>query len=261
MIRRALRMPKGPRRKAALMLGLLPRGMVSTRPLEHSIRRIVPHGWVEHPGLRITAMDYATGELTIFGEPDAPHVDVATAVTASCSFPPFFHPVKIDGRRFVDGGLRSPSNLDLLADQGFDLVVCLNPLSFPERPGPPPRRWRARMAESLRANARRCVAREAEKLRAGGTDVVIVQPTEEDRAVMGDNMMSRRNRSEVAELAVRTVGEQLARQSDLLTGLPEGEPHKVARPEGPPAEWPAFLPPNPDMHSGDGAERRREAAA
>jgi len=245
MVRRALKLPKGSaQRKGALILGLLPRGFVSTEPLEGAVRRVVPEGWVDHPGLRVTACDYATGALTAFGDPDAPQVDLATAVAASCAFPPFFHPVKIAGRRYIDGGIRSPSNLDLLAGEGLDLVICLNPLSFPERPGPPPRKWRARMGEALRANARRCVAREAEKVRASGTPVVVIEPTEEDRALMGDNMMSRRNRREVAELAARTVAKQIDAPDnwDLLADLPEGEPHKVARPAGQPSEWPVLLP-------------------
>ena len=38
---------------------------------------------------------------------------MADAVAASCAIPGFYHPVEIDGRRYVDGGMRSTSNLDL----------------------------------------------------------------------------------------------------------------------------------------------------
>lgn len=244
LLRSAFKLPKGsPQRRSAMILGSLPRGMVSTAALESSIRRVVPSGW-PHPGLWITACDYATGELSVLGRDERPRAELATAVAASCAFPPFFYPVKIDGRRFIDGGVRSPSNLDVLADEGLDLVICLNPMSFPKRPGPRPRKWRARMGEGLRATARRCVEREAEKVRDAGTDVLVVSPTEEDRAVMGDNLMSRRNRLEVTELARRTVREQLERPGnlELLGGLPEGEPHKVERPDGPPSSWPALVP-------------------
>ena len=37
--------------------------------------------------------------------------------------------MKIGGRRYVDGGVCSVSNLDLVAGRGLDLVICLNPLS------------------------------------------------------------------------------------------------------------------------------------
>ena len=41
---------------------------------------------------------------------------LADAVAASCAIPGFYRPVEIGGRRYVDGGLYSASNLDLLRD-------------------------------------------------------------------------------------------------------------------------------------------------
>src|SRR4029078_9443187 len=54
---------------------------------------------------------------------------LADAVAASCAIPGFYHPVTIAGRRYVDGGICSVSNLDLLCGEGLDLVICLNPMS------------------------------------------------------------------------------------------------------------------------------------
>ena len=54
---------------------------------------------------------------------------VSQAVAASCAIPAFYHPVSVDGRRYIDGGICSPSNLDLLCGEELDLVVCLNPMS------------------------------------------------------------------------------------------------------------------------------------
>src|ERR671929_61051 len=74
-----------------------------------------------------------------FGRADAPPADLADAVAASCAIPGFYPPVTIGGRRYVDGGLYSTSNLDLLRDEGLDLVICLNPTStlYPMRAGNP----------------------------------------------------------------------------------------------------------------------------
>jgi hypothetical protein len=61
---------------------------------------------------------------------------------------------------------------------------------------------------------------------------------------MGPNLMSRERRHEAIETAVRTVGAQL-REAGLgrrLRGLPAGEPHRIARPDGHPSTWPAVLP-------------------
>ena len=46
------------------------------------------------------------------------------------------------------------------------------------------------------------------------------------------------------ETAVRTVAEQLRapRVKSALHDLPQGEPHKIARPDGPPHTWPQIVP-------------------
>jgi len=81
-------------------------------------------------------------------------------------------------------------------------------------------------------------------VRAYGTDVVLLQPTSEDLVAMGRNLMSPERRDDVIVRAQASVTEQLQspRVRELLAGLPEGEPHKLRRPEGPPSEWPAIGP-------------------
>ena len=56
--------------------------------------------------------------------------------------------------------------------------------------------------------------------------------------------MSPDRRDEVIATAEQTVTEQLRSASvrARLEGLPEGEPYKIARPAGPPSEWPAIGP-------------------
>jgi hypothetical protein len=69
---------------------------------------------------------------------------------------------------------------------------------------------------------------------------VLIQPTDEDHAVMGANLMATRNRNQVIERAIDTVGRQLREPGvkELLRDLPAGEPHKLERPAGPPETWP-----------------------
>ena len=79
-----------------------------------------------------------------FGRLDAPSAEIADAVAASCAIPGFYRPGEDRRRRYVDGGVCSASNLDLLAGRGLDLVICLNPLSSAcGRPGDSldPRDW------------------------------------------------------------------------------------------------------------------------
>ena len=229
-------------RPPALLAGWLPQGVISTEPLKDTIRRLVPSGWNQHPNFWAVACDYANGRRVAFGRGDAPKADLADAVAASCAIPGFYKPVKIAGRRYVDGGLWSTSNLDILRARGLDLVICLNPTSSLH----PPFAWNPveRVAGVMRALSGRRLGSERKKLRSAGTEVVLIQPTAEDHAAMGPNLMSTRNRNPVIETAIRTVREQL--QADgvrqFLADLPEGEPHRIREPDGPVSEWPDTLP-------------------
>jgi NTE family protein len=228
-------------RSTTLLGGWLPRGVISNEPLKDTVRRTVPEGWAEHPNLWIVACDYADGHRVAFGREDAPPADLADAVAASCAIPGFYRPVTIGGRRYVDGGLWSTSNLDILRNAELDLVVCLNPTSSLH----PPFAWNPaeRLAAGMRRMSGRRLGSEAKKLRAAGTEVVLIQPTSADHAVMGPNLMSTANRNPVIHTAIETVGEQLRTPevAALLEGLPAGNPYRVRRPDGPPSTWPQDL--------------------
>ena len=89
----------------------------------------------------------------------------AEAVAASCAIPGFYHPVTVAGRRYVDGGICSVSNLDLLCGEGLDLVICLNPMSsLAQATGGSPA---DRMAAIMRSAAGRRLGHEARKLARG----------------------------------------------------------------------------------------------
>lgn len=221
-----------------LLAGWLPAGLVSTDSIKDVVRRAVPGSWPEHPSYWAVACDYASGRRIPFGRVDAPRAQVPDAVAASCAIPGFFRPVRIGSRRYVDGGIYSASNLDLLAGRGLDLVICLNPLSSlePERDsGPTGLLGRA----ARRANGRR-LGFEAKRVRAYGTEVALIQPVAEDHAAMGRNLMSGARRQQVIETAERTVAAQLREPvlRALLRDLPSGEPHKLRRPRGPVESWP-----------------------
>ena len=154
--------------------------------------------------------DYSSGRRVVFGREGAPAADVRDAVAASCAIPGFYHPVKIGPKRYIDGGICSPSNLDLMCDEGLDLVVCLNPMSSLAQMTP--RTAADRVAARFRDQAGRRLGREAKKLRDRGTEVLILQPTAEDLSIMGTNLMARDRREAVVERAIRTTARQLRRR-------------------------------------------------
>lgn len=194
---------------SALMAGWLPRGFISTKPISELVERFVETDWPAHPNFWTVAADYGSGKRVVFGRSDAPNARVGDAVAASCAIPSFYHPVKIAGKRYVDGGICSASNLDLLRDEQLELVVCLNPMSSLAEMTP--RSPADRVAAAMRKQTGRRLGAEARKLRERGTKVLLVQPTADDLAVMGPNLMARGRREETIERAIRTTARQLRR--------------------------------------------------
>lgn len=81
----------------------------------------IPKEWPDRR-LLITAVDVRSGQLTVFDS--ASGVPLSTAVAASCAVPLLFPPVRIDGRAYMDGGIPSPTNVDLAREAGQVLVVA-----------------------------------------------------------------------------------------------------------------------------------------
>src|SRR6201995_56762 len=79
----------------------------------------------------LPAVDARTGELTAFSKDSG--VALADAVAASGAVPGIWPPVTINGRRYIDGGVRSPTNADLAA--GYDRILIISPAD-PGQPVP-----------------------------------------------------------------------------------------------------------------------------
>jgi NTE family protein len=84
--------------------------------------RLPNHEWPDRP-IKLVAVDAVTGEERVFTAEDG--VDLVDVVAASCAVPGVWPPVTIEGRRYMDGGVRSPINLDVAA--GNDVILVLAP--------------------------------------------------------------------------------------------------------------------------------------
>jgi NTE family protein len=212
----------------ALLAGWLPRGFISTAPIRSVVEAYIEQPWPEKTRFWAVAADYGNGRRVAFGRDGAPPATVGDAVAASCAIPGFYHPVRIGGRRYVDGGICSVSNLDLLRDEALDLVICLNPMSsLAQATGGSPA---DRMAAIMRAAAGRRLGHEARKLREAGTRVLILQPNERDVGLMGFNLMSGARRLEVMEQARRSVAQELRAIRHERDLVPARRPRRSAAP-------------------------------
>ncbi|MCU4184548.1 patatin-like phospholipase family protein [Acidiferrimicrobium sp. IK] len=152
-------------------------GTVNTDPIRAGFDRLGGGRWPA--GTWICAVDLDTGGRVTFGAPGAPVSTVGEAVAASCAVPGYFAPVSLDGRRFVDGGVVSPANSDLVGGlDGLEAVVVSVPMG---RHGPAGRRGIDLPGRDLNhAQARRGLRPLAE----AGVPVLMVEPTARELEVM-----------------------------------------------------------------------------
>lgn len=193
--------------------GLLPPGRVPTDFIGDRIRRTHEQPWPDRPTW-ICAVRMSDGERVVFGR-DVDDAHLATAVEASSAIPGYFAPVEHAGATYVDGGVHSPTNADLVAGLGFDIVVVSSPMSATRdairRPA-----WTG--ARSLHA-AR--LAREVKAIREAGTPVLVLQPGPDVVDVVGVNSMDMDRRADIARISHETVSQHLAsdRVADRLALL------------------------------------------
>ena len=124
---------------------------MSTAPIGDRIRAIATGRWPEDPTW-IVAYRTGDGRRVVFGRDDIEVPDLATAVEASSAVPGRFRPIRLDSGRYLDGAVYSPTNADLVANLGFDLVIVSAPMAATEdalgsRPtlASRPRAWFARL--------------------------------------------------------------------------------------------------------------------
>jgi NTE family protein len=151
--------------------------------------RLPSHEWPSRR-IELVAIDCESGLTRVFGSLSG--VSLVDAVAASTAVPGIWPPVTIDGRRYMDGGVRSMDNADLAA--GAARIMVISPFGMnTEVPSPMP------------------LPAVVAALREGGAAVTVLQPDEASVAAMGANPLDPATRVPAAE-AGRAQGR---------TGLPE----------------------------------------
>ncbi len=209
----AVRRPRQTR-PGSLLAGLLPPGRTGTEGISRPFQEVFGAAWPDGD-LRICAVRTRDAQRVVFGRDTAATVDVGTAVAASCAIPAYFRPVHAAGETYVDGGMHSPTNADVLVPDALDLVLVLSPLTLGPGAGRP-------RDLALRLLVGRYLAREVTRLRRGGARVVVLQPGARDLAALGTNPMAGSRARQVLEVVADSVRQRLAGQGSLAEALADG---------------------------------------
>jgi NTE family protein len=193
---------------------VLPQGRGSLEPVGTLVDAVCPRGaWAAHPQTWIVAMDYNSGRRVVFGRDGAPHAGLRDAVMSSCAIPGWYAPVRIGGRRYVDGGACSPTSLDLVSRLELDEVVVLSPMTSFDYDAPTT--VAGRMERRFRRIVTKRLVSEIRKVAATGTRVTVLGPGAEDLAAIGANLMDPSRRTRVLETSLRTSAAAL--RADRVT--------------------------------------------
>jgi predicted acylesterase/phospholipase RssA len=176
--------------------------------------------------LFLTATDLDTCERVVFGAGGWDDVPISKAVSASAALPMVYRPVEIKGRQFIDGGIRSTTNIDVAVERGAKFIVVVNPLvpyvndfqkRIPTIFGSRVRRVSdmgypqvGYQAFKLLAHARlhEHVKRWSE--RYPGVDIILIEPDPNDELMFGTSIMNYSSRLDIARHGFESVTLKLA---------------------------------------------------
>jgi NTE family protein len=139
-----------------------------------------------------TAIDAETGAFVIWDR--SSHIELLRGVASSCAVPGIFPPVSINGARFIDGGVRSPTNIDLA--KGADKVLALAVVGEVGR-----EMQMARIGPELQA--------------LGSTPHRLITPDAGSLAAFGPNLMDPARRADICRAGL----EQGRREAEALKGF------------------------------------------
>ena len=149
-----------------------------------SLAESAPDAWPKR-GYACTAVDAETGEFVVWNAESK--IGLAKAVASSCSVPGVYPPVTINGRRYIDGGMRSGTNADMAKGHETVVLIAL-------RTAGPDAAAAERQKKALDA--------EIKVLTDAGAKVELIIPDADSQAAFGVNLMDPRARPAAAKVGL-----------------------------------------------------------
>jgi NTE family protein len=231
--RQFLRLPRlpGPRAVAGLtrlwwargpsFLGslgvLLPDGSQQLAPHLGFIDEVFGDRWPEDT-LLLCAARRSDCHRTVFGQ-GGTEAGLSQAIAASCAVPGYFAGVRIGDGTYVDGGVISPTNADVLRRHDLDLAIVVSPMTGGG--------WWPTLPNAIRQLCRRSLELEVRTLRRHHVPTVVIEPGRDVLSHMTADFMADSAVREIVREAFMDTGSQILRDP-VLNGLRVERPHAVA---------------------------------
>ncbi len=184
-------------RTVAALAAELP--LTSEATMVESFRSALPSETWPGGDLRITGVSVSTGERIAWTADDG--VELVRAVTASCAVPGMFPAVTVGGDRYLDGGLWSGSNADLLVGDGLPAALFIGPMGVG--------------TTGLARLSARALEHERALLATAGTTLEVLEPGERFVAA-GMQLMDPTRRVEALEIGLAEGAAAADRLADVL---------------------------------------------
>jgi NTE family protein len=184
---------------------LLPEGDEVLLPHVEFVDDVLAAPWPADP-LLLCAVRRRDTRRTVFGPGGTP-APLAPAIAASCAVPGYFQDAVVDGVSYVDGGVISATNADVLARHDLDVVVVISPMTGAG--------GRPSVARGVRRFCRRTLDHEIRALQRKGMSTVVIEPGEEVLRHISLDFMSDIATVEIVRHAFLDTGSQIVASSAL----------------------------------------------
>ncbi|MEZ5461791.1 patatin-like phospholipase family protein [Dokdonella sp.] len=222
-----------------LRLGsILPTGIFDNEAIERFLRTaFTAHGRSNDfrelaRKLYIVAVELDTGQAVRFGTEGHDDVPISRAIEASAALPGLYPPVNINGKYYVDGALRYTVHASVALEAGADLVFAINPLvpidttnasamgkispaSLIEGglPSVLSQMFRTLLQSRMQASIPKYEGKYA------GSDLLIIEPGDDDTDMFFTNVFSFAHRKRLAEHAYQSTISDLRKHRNSLGPL------------------------------------------
>jgi predicted acylesterase/phospholipase RssA len=170
----------------------------------------------------VLAHDLDSGQLAIFGDGNSAEVSVTRACIASMAVPPFFSPVRIGERHYINAGAGQIAHLEVAIGAGANVLVVVNPMvasSVASVPTGHGHRDSLRdkgmmwvLNQAIRIGIHKIVREECARIEKDGrAQVILIEPSPEDCILFMYNPASFEARRKILEYAYRHTRAELAK--------------------------------------------------